>query len=574
MPGNNGELSGIHGDLLTLIAEREGWQLVPVECVWEQCLEQLKNESIDILPDIAKTNERSRVLAFHNESSLLEWSQLYAAEETDITSLLDLDGKKVAVLEESIQESFLQNVIFNFDLDSTLVPVNTYTAGFDAVVAGHADAVASNQFFGNRQIESRNLRMTPIMFLPSKLYFATKKNKNKAVLAAIDKQLIQLKADKSSPYYQIIKKWTSRSALHDIPEFIWWLLATLALLGFVGFLFIYVLRRQVTAKTQQLENSRQRLRTILDSVDAAIYIKDTDLRYCYANQTAQTVLGADEDNVMNKTDLDVFTQATAEQIKELDQRVLDTQERIANGETIYFLGDDKAHHFWSVKVPLYNNSGQLTGLCGISSDVSEYTQMKAELESLAHFDPVTGLANRRFIMEQLSHGFTQFKQTGVDAALILLNIDHFKHINERYGHAVGDEMLTQFGQRLEKELRYQDSAGRLSADEFMVILEQPRVNAELLGNDLRERLSVLLEKLTEPYAIEDNLEYMSVSMGIAMLSDVQSEKDILQAVDLTLVQAKQVSGSHLQFFNTDLQQRFARQQQVLIALEKAIFLTS
>ncbi|WP_275046258.1 EAL domain-containing protein [Idiomarina piscisalsi] len=570
MLDESGELSGIHGDLLTLIAEREGWSLVPVECVWEKCLNQLDDGRIDILPDIVKTTDRSRLFAFHDEPSLLSWSQLYAAAGADITSLLDLDGKKVAVLSESIEEAYLKDVIFNFDLNTTLIAVSTYTAGFDAVSEGRADAVATNQFLGNRQVERRHIDMTPIMFLPNKLYFSAKLGKNEDVLAAIDAQLLQLKADKSSAYFQIIKNWTSQPSIHDIPGFVWWLLAALVALGLLGFLFIYILRQQVSAKTQALNSSRERLKVILDSVDASIYIKDTTLRYQYANQKAQEFLGVTEEDLLNKTDFDVFDEATAESIRKQDQRVLDTQQRIAKGETNYLPGDETPHHFWSVKVPLYESKGELSGLCGISSDVSDYTHMKKELESLAYFDPLTGLANRRFMMEQISRGFKQFKGDGTDAALILLNIDHFKQINDRYGHAVGDELLTQFGQRLEKELRQKDDAGRLSADEFMVFLEQPRANAELLANDLRERLNVLLDKLTKPYSIGGHLETVSVSMGIALLSDVQSEKEILQAIDLALVQAKQANGPHLQFFNSDLQQRFARQQKVLMALVRAI----
>ena len=167
-----GKLSGIHGELLTVIAERHNWQLLPVECDWEQCLTFLQQGKIDILPDVAKNDTRAQWAEFHEEAALLSWSQLYAAKNEKITSLLDLNSKRVAVLKGSVQESYLQQLIESFELKSELYPVESFSEGFDAVFTGKANAVATNQFFGNQQVVDRSVEMTPIMFLPSELFFA------------------------------------------------------------------------------------------------------------------------------------------------------------------------------------------------------------------------------------------------------------------------------------------------------------------------------------------------------------------------------------------------------------------
>lgn len=564
------DLSGIHGDLLTVIAERHGWQLIPVECEWDECLRQLESGDIDIMPDVAKTTARNEWMSFHSEHALLSWSQIYADEKEGITSVLDLDEKKVAVLKGSVQEEYLRDIIASFELSTELLPVNSFAEGFDAVKAQKADAVATNQFFGNQQVVSRRLTMTPIMFLPNKLYFAMRSGSEGEVLDAIGREIRQLKANKQSEYYQIIKNWSSKQQPLHIPTYVWWLFGLLALGLGIGLLFNYELRKKVREKTSQLKESKQRLDTILGSVDAYIFIKNTELRYEYVNQRVADLFGREAEEILGKDDYDLFDKTTADELVELDRKVLSTRERSAQAEVNYLPGDKTPHHYWSVKVPLYDSKDDLVGVCGISTDVSEYKQMKEELDSLAYFDPLTGLGNRRFMLDRLRQGLKRYTKEQSDGALILLDIDHFKHLNDRRGHGVGDELLIQFGQRLEKELRQQDDAARLNSDEFMVFLQQPRDGSYVMVEELRDRLTTLLNKLTEPYVLGGEEEQVSVSMGVVLLSDAASEKDILQAVDLALTQAKEASGPHLQFFNVGLQRRFSYQQALLSALRKAI----
>lgn len=522
------------------------------------------------MPDVAKTPARNEWMSFHSEHALLSWSQIYADEKEGITSVLDLDEKKVAVLKGSVQEEHLQNIIASFELSTELLPVNSFAEGFDAVKAQKADAVATNQFFGNQQVVSRRLTMTPIMFLPNKLYFAMRSGSEGEVLDAIGREIRQLKANKQSEYYQIIKNWSSKQQRLQIPTYVWWLFGLLVLGLCIGLLFNYELRKKVREKTSQLKESKQRLDTILGSVEAFIFIKNTELRYEYVNQRVADLFGREAEEILGKDDYDLFDKTTADELVELDRKVLSTRERSAQAEVNYLPGDKTPHHYWSIKVPLYNAEDELVGICGISTDVSEYKQMKEELDSLAYFDPLTGLGNRRFMLDRLRQGLKRYTKEQSDGALILLDIDHFKHLNDRRGHGVGDELLIQFGQRLEKELRQQDDAARLNSDEFMVFLQQPRDGSYVMVEELRDRLTTLLNKLTEPYVLDGEEEQVSVSMGVVLLSDAASEKDILQAVDLALTQAKEASGPHLQFFNAGLQRRFAHQQKLLSALRKAI----
>ena len=565
-----GKLSGIHGELLMVVAERHNWQLLPVECDWEQCLTFLQQGKIDILPDVAKNDARAQWAEFHEEAALLSWSQLYAAKNEKITSLLDLNNKRVAVLKGSVQESYLQQLIKSFELKSQLYPVESFSEGFDAVLTGKANAVATNQFFGNQQVVDRSVQMTPIMFLPSELFFAVSQQSSSDILTTIDNELKRLKADENSVYYQIIERWSSQQKAVSVPFYVWWIIAALVLLA-VGVLFFnQLLRRKVADKTKALAQSKYRLNTILDSVEAYIYIKDKDLRYQYANWQVLKLFKLELEDIIGKTDYDLFDKTTADQLKSYDSKVLESGHRLAQGEVNNLPGEKEIHQFWSVKVPLFDSTNQVIGLCGISTDISEYQNMKEEIQSLAYFDPLTGLANRRFMLERLNEEFDLYQSGGGDGVLVMLDIDHFKKINDSFSHDTGDELLILFGQRLESELRQADNAGRLGSDEFMVLLKSEKGQSLRDDSNLRQRLQVLLERLGEPYKLGGSLESVSVSMGITLFSDAQSTSDLMQAADLALSQAKETNASKLQFFNTGIQREFNYRQQLIAALRKAI----
>ena len=104
--GANGQPSGILGDLLVQVAEQERWTLVPVPCEWQACLDALKDGKLDLMPDVAITEQRDTVFDFHKVPALLSWSQIYKRSGIAINSALDLQGKRIAVLSGSVQQTY------------------------------------------------------------------------------------------------------------------------------------------------------------------------------------------------------------------------------------------------------------------------------------------------------------------------------------------------------------------------------------------------------------------------------------------------------------------------------------
>ncbi|HEX5803632.1 MAG TPA: transporter substrate-binding domain-containing protein [Azospira sp.] len=248
----DGKAEGIFVDLIEAIAEKEGWRIEYVPGTWSEGLARLAVGQIDLMPDVARNSERERLFAFHDEPVLSSWNQVYARRGGGIRSLLDLNGRRVAVLEGSVQQNALRQMLAGFSLDAELVPAADFAAAFAAVAGGRADAVVTNRFFGVRNAAKYDLEDTAIIFSPSQLFFAAPRHGDPALLAAIDRQLVAFKKNSDSVYFDSLRRWSVDEVRPALPAW----LPSAALLAFglllAAVAWVALLRRQVEAKTREV----------------------------------------------------------------------------------------------------------------------------------------------------------------------------------------------------------------------------------------------------------------------------------------------------------------------------------
>lgn len=257
---SNGKPEGIFIDLIEAIAQKEGWQIEYVAGTWAEGLARLEKGELDLMPDVALTPEREQRYAFHRETVLASWNQVYARRGGGVRSLLDLHGKRVAVVEGSVQQTLFAQIADSFNLPVTLLPYPDYDAAFAAVARAQADAVITNRFFGVRNAGQYGLEDTAIVFSPSKLFFAAPKQGHDAMLAAIDRHLIEFKNHPDSVYYRSLRRWTVDDVRAPTPSWLVPVLAGALALLVAGVAWVGLLKRQVTAKTREI---RQRNEEIL-----------------------------------------------------------------------------------------------------------------------------------------------------------------------------------------------------------------------------------------------------------------------------------------------------------------------
>ncbi|MFC5300969.1 PAS domain-containing protein [Azospira restricta] len=377
--GSDQRPSGILGDLLQEIAAREGWTLRTVPCDWKECLEATRAGRIDLMPDVAYSNERAEIFDFHRTPALHSWSQLYPRPGLQIASMLDLRERRVAVLAGSVQADYLHRLFADFGLHVELVPVRSMEEGFAQAAAGQVDAAVANRFFGDQHAARYKLAESSIMFQPAPLFYATGKGRNGELLAAIDRHLDDWQGRQDSPYFALLEHWLGGAPKTVVPTAFWWGLAALATLLAAALAGAALLRRQVAIKTRHLRDSENRLATILNGVDAHIYIKGRDLRYQYANRKVGELFGRPPEQIVGCDDSDFFDAETVAALQRNDRRVLEHGERVEAEESSRVAGSDARHTYLSVKLPLRHPDGTIYALCGISTDI---TRRKEDEESL------------------------------------------------------------------------------------------------------------------------------------------------------------------------------------------------
>ena len=309
-----GKPEGIFIDLIEAIAAEEDWRLDYVPGTWSEGLDRLATAEIDLMPDVAFAREREEAYAFHDEPVLSDWFQIYARRGSGIRSLLDLDGKRVAVLDHSLQQESLAKLAGGFGLKTTLVPQPDYDEAFDAVARGEADAVAANRFAGIVRARDPRIEDTAIIFHPTRIFFAAPPAAPPAVLAAIDRQLEKMKKDPASAYYRSLRRWTSEEVGFRLPA--WFPGAGLALAALLLAVLLWngALKRQVAARTRELEEqndenlrmyrrareSEERFRSFVENANDLVYSLSPDGVFTYVSPNWKERLGHDVRDVVGK----------------------------------------------------------------------------------------------------------------------------------------------------------------------------------------------------------------------------------------------------------------------------------
>ena len=191
---------------------------------------------------------------------LYSWSTIYRREGTPVNTTLELKGKRVAVLDGSIQEGYLRELLAGFGVRAQLIPVKSLEEGFEKVAAKEADAAVANRFFGDLNASRYKLASSPIMFQPTQLFFGTSRGKNSDLLNTIDRHLQDWFAHQDSPYFKTMEKWTVQPAATVVPPWLIKSLGALAVLLLAALLISAYLRRQVIEKTRHLQEGKRRLK--------------------------------------------------------------------------------------------------------------------------------------------------------------------------------------------------------------------------------------------------------------------------------------------------------------------------
>ena len=216
--------------------------------------------------------------------------------------------------------------------------------------------------------------------------------------------------------------------------------------------------------------------------------------------------------------------------------------------------------------------GDAVRFSGTILDLSERKRHEAHVHRLAYYDALTELPNRRGLMEELPRAVRNCQTIDQRLAVLMIDLDGFKKLNDTHGHGAGDQMLYVVGQRLRQGVRSQDLVARLGGDEFVVVVDRLGPELEAAQRTAERVAQGLLQRLSRPYELEVGLSHHSASIGVAVLDDLSPcAEDLMQHADVALYAAKGGGRSLVRIFNPTMQlevtQRVQLEQQLRQALD-------
>jgi diguanylate cyclase (GGDEF)-like protein len=190
----------------------------------------------------------------------------------------------------------------------------------------------------------------------------------------------------------------------------------------------------------------------------------------------------------------------------------------------------------------------------LSAEISERQQAELEIEQLAFYDSLTDLPNRRLLMDRLHHATLACCRTRHHGAIIFIDLDQFKRLNDSEGHHLGDLLLQQIAQRLKGCVREDDTVARLGGDEFVVMLKELSEDVADAHAQAKKVAVKVLASLNQPYLLADHDYHDSASIGIALFSkNRESVDDLLKRADLAQYRAKSAGGRSIRFFDSEME---------------------
>jgi diguanylate cyclase (GGDEF)-like protein len=205
--------------------------------------------------------------------------------------------------------------------------------------------------------------------------------------------------------------------------------------------------------------------------------------------------------------------------------------------------------------PRFDATGQFLGYHGTGRNISAYKDALIQIESLAFSDPLTGLPNRRLLIDRLKHALATANRHHRKGALLLIDLDDFKIINDTLGHHQGDLLLRQVASRLQGCVRQSDTVARLGGDEFIILLDDLGQDEQEVAKQAISLGNKLITELNQPYLVNGSTHRSTASIGIALFDGGQLEntEEPLKQADLAMYQAKAAGRNTLRFFDPQMQ---------------------
>ncbi|MEZ0231756.1 MAG: EAL domain-containing protein [Methylophilaceae bacterium] len=326
----------------------------------------------------------------------------------------------------------------------------------------------------------------------------------------------------------------------------------------------------VAIQRESAGNRLHQAKIAFESAVEGIMITDENTRIIAINQSFTDITGYSEEDVIGSVP-NVLHHETHD--SEFYKELWDTlaQDGRWRGEIWNTRKDGEQYAEWLTLTSVKDEEGQIINYVGVFADISEIKHSQNRLNELVNRDPLTGLPNRRLLNELLDHAIKRAEREQNQIALLFVDLDRFKAINDTLGHHVGDQLLFEVSKRISQAVRESDAVARLGGDEFLVMMDLLRKN-----EDAETVARKIINSLQTEFVIDGRELFIGASVGIAIYpTDSTDVEGLIKAADIAMYHVKSRGKNNLCFYSADLSknavERFTLENHLRKALERNQF---
>jgi diguanylate cyclase (GGDEF)-like protein/PAS domain S-box-containing protein len=326
------------------------------------------------------------------------------------------------------------------------------------------------------------------------------------------------------------------------------------------------------AVEKALWKSEQKLRDIASSLGEGIYVLNEQEKLTFMNQEAERLLGRVEAELINGKVHDIIHSQKADGTPLSTEEcpihnILKTGNRFVSEEEVFTRRDGKIFPVFVISTPIIEE-GKVTAVVTAFRDITERKRLEEKVSHQAHYDFLTDLPNKMLFLHHLSHALTHARRNRKSLAVLFLDLDHFKKINDSLGHAVGDELLKCVARTLKCCIRADDIVARIGGDEFSILL--PEIAH---ANDAGRVAGKIISYLRKPLIVDGHEFHITTSIGISIYpEDSDHAETLLKNADIAMYHAKEQGKKNYQFYNPAMNvnssERIAMENQLFRTLER------
>ncbi len=326
--------------------------------------------------------------------------------------------------------------------------------------------------------------------------------------------------------------------------------------------------RDITSR-RETENQLRKLSMAVEQSPSSIIITNVDAEIEYVNAAFEANTGYKREEVIGKNPNLLSSHKNPPPVIE---ELWDTLNKGLpwKGELKNRRKDGCEYVEHAIIAPVRQTDGKITHYVAVQNDITASKMASEEIHQLAFFDSLTGLPNRRLLMDRLQHALKSFERHKKIGALLLIDLDNFKTLNDTQGHDTGDLLLRQVSERLVSCVRDSDTVARLGGDEFVVILENltAEPNDAVIGAKFTAEF--ILDALQQPYHLGAYTHVSSASIGVTLFEKNLATDTLMRQADLAMYKAKDSGRNAVYFFNPEMQATANAKAQMKADLSKAI----